>query len=116
MTDLYYEYLIRAVFKCGRSGRFGADADIYRALKSVSDASTRQNQANQFELGLLMGEVTAYLRIALYEVMMQQRENEEFTTDIDKCLAYLRKPSMANIDKCIQETWKAFDKIGLYAE
>lgn len=29
MEAMNYEYLIRAVFKCGRTRRFGADADIF---------------------------------------------------------------------------------------
>ena len=36
MEAMNYEYLIRAVFKCGRTRRFGADADIFRGLERVS--------------------------------------------------------------------------------
>lgn len=32
MKAMDYEYLIRAVFKCGRTRRFGADADYISIL------------------------------------------------------------------------------------
>lgn len=35
MKAMDYEYLIRAVFKCGRTRRFGADADIFRAYNPI---------------------------------------------------------------------------------
>ena len=33
MKAMDYEYLIRAVFKCGRTRRFGADADIFSWIR-----------------------------------------------------------------------------------
>lgn len=62
-----------------------------------------------------IGEVAAYLHVALYEVQEQYKENKEFTSKIDKCLEYLYEPSLEDIDKCIEEAWVAFRGIGLYA-
>ena len=115
MEAMDYEYLIRAVFKCGRTRRFGADADICRGLERASVPFPGQKSIDQYKLGFKIGEVTAYLYTALYEVQEQYKENKEFTSKIDKCLEYLCKPSIENIDKCIEEAWGAFKEIGLCA-
>lgn len=115
MKAMYYENLIRAVFKCGRTRRFGADADIFRELERASVAFPGQKSVNQYRLGFKIGEVTAYLHTALYEVQEQYKENKEFISKIDKCLKYLYEPSLEDIDNCIEEAWDAFHEIGLYA-
>ncbi len=115
MEAMNYEYLIRAVFKCGRTRRFGADADIFRGLENASVPFPSQESVDQYKLGFKIGEVAAYLHTALYEVQEQYKDNKEFTSKIDKCLEYLYEPSLEDIDKCIEEAWVAFKEIGLYA-
>ena len=116
MKAMDYEYLIRAVFKCGRTRRFGADADIFRVLERASVPYPGQESVDQYKLGFKIGEVAAYLHTALYEVQEQYKDNKEFTSKIDKCLEYLLyEPSLEDIDKCIEEAWVAFKEIGLYA-
>lgn len=110
-----YEYLIRAVFKCGRTRRFGADADIFRGLERASVPFLGQKSVDQYKLGCKVGEVAAYLHTALYEVQEQYKDNKDFISKIDECLEYLYEPSLGNIDKCIEEAWVAFKEIGLYA-
>lgn len=110
---LDYEYLIRAVFKLGRTRRHGADADIFRGLLHAYTPFPGNKSVDQLKLGIKLGEVSAYLHSALYEVKKQNEGNKEFIYEIDKCLEYLFEPSLENIDKCINETWKAFKKIGL---
>lgn len=116
MKAMDYEYLIRAVFKCGRTRRFGADADIFCGLESASVSFPGQKSVDHYNLGFKVGEVTAYLHTALYEVQEQYEDNKEFTSKIDKCLEYLYKPSLEDIYKCIEEAWVAFKEIGLSAE
>ena len=115
MEAMDYECLIRAVFKCGRTRRFGADADIFRGLESASVPFPGQKSVDQYKLGFKIGEVAAYLHTALYEVQEQYKDNKEFTSKIDKCLEYLYEPSLEDIDKCIEEAGVAFEEIGLYA-
>ena len=104
MEAMNYEYLIRAVFKCGRTRRFGADADIFRGLERASVPFPGQKSVDQYKLGFKIGEVAAYLHTALYEVQEQYKDNKEFTSKIDKCLEYLYEPSLEDIDKLgIQE-------------
>ena len=114
MEAMNYENLIRAVFKCGRTRRFGADADIFRGLEIASEPFPGQKSVDQYKLGLKIGEVVAYLHTAWYEVQEKYKDKEEFTSKIDKCLEYLYEPSLKNIDKCIEEAWVAFEEIGLY--
>lgn len=116
MKAMNYEYLIRAVFKCGRTRRFGADADIFRGLERASVPFPGQKSVDQYKLGFKIGEVAAYLHTALYEVQEQYKDNKEFTSKIDKCLECLCEPSLENIDKCIEETWVVFKEFGLYIE
>lgn len=112
---LLYEYLIRAVFKCGRSRRFGADADIFRHLERTSVPFSGQASVDKYKLGFSIGEVSAYLHTALYEVQEQYKDNEDFVSKIEKCISYLSQPSLEDINKCIKETWHAFQEIGLQA-
>lgn len=74
MEAMDYEYLIRAVFKCGRTRRFGADADIFRGLERASVPFPGQKSIDQYKLGFKIGEVTAYLYTALYEVQEQYKD------------------------------------------
>ena len=116
MEAMNYENLIRAVFKCGRTRRFGADADIFRGLERASVPFLGQKSVDQYKLGLKIGEVAAYLHTALYEVREKYTDKEEFTSKIDKCLEYLYEPSLEDIDKCIEEARVAFKEFGLYVE
>ena len=113
MNAMNYELIIRTVFKCERTRRFGADADIYRGLERVSALLPGQESVEQFTLGVKVGEVAAYLRSALYEVQVQNQEKKEFISKINQCLDYLYKPSYENIGKCVEETVVAFTEIGL---
>lgn len=112
MKAMHYEYLIRAVFKCGRSSRFGADADIFRRLERAAGQKT----VDRYKLGIRLGEVSAYLHTALYEVQKQYQDNAEFISKISICIEYLYEPTLNNINKCIEETWLAFTEIGLSCE
>ncbi|MFA6984371.1 MAG: hypothetical protein WC276_10515 [Sedimentibacter sp.] len=113
MKALIYEEIIKRAFKCGRTRRFGADADIYRGLERASRPFPGQESVDQYKLGVKVGEVAVYLRSALYEVQALNQEKEEFVLKINKCLEYLYEPSIENIDKCIEETMVAFTEIGL---
>lgn len=104
---LFYEYLIRAVYKCGRGGKYGADADIYRWMHSV------ESRDKGYELGVIVGQISAYLSDALSEVISLNKQNPDFVEKIEECFSYLRKPTIENIDKCIDEAWIAFKEIGL---
>lgn len=112
MTALNYEYLIRAVFKCERTNRFGANADIFRGLE-MSVSLLGQGLPTKPELAFKMGEVATYLRVALYEAQDQYKNNEKFISNIDKCLEYLSQPSLKDFDRCIEEAWEAFKEVGL---
>lgn len=116
MKAMKYENLIKAVFRCGRTRRFGADADIFRGLERASVPFPGQESVDQYKLGFKVGEVAAYLHTALYEAQEQYKDNIEFTSKIDKCLEYLCEPSLEDLDKCIEEARVAFNEIGLYVE
>lgn len=109
---LEYEYLIRAVFKCGRGGKHGADADTYRYMRSVQNFP-RVSENSDYELGVIVGRISAYLFEAFNEVISLYEDNTEFTNKIEKCFDYLREPTVEKIDKCIDEAWIAFKEIGL---
>lgn len=113
MNAMNYELIIRTVFKCERTKRFGADADIFRGLERASRPFPGQKSVDQYKLGVKVGEIAVYLRSALYEVQAQNHEKEEFILKINQCLEYLYEPSLENIDKCIEETMAAFTEIGL---
>ncbi len=102
---LSYEYLIRAVYKCGRGGKHGADADIYRYMYSV------ERRDKGFQLGVIVGRVSAYLSEALSEVISMNEDNMEFISKIEECFIYLREPTVDKLDKCILEAWEAFSDI-----
>lgn len=110
-----YEYLIRAVYQCGRACKSGANADIYRSLERASVPYPGQKDVDQYKLGVKVGEVMVYLQMALYEIKEKNRDNKEFCLRIDKCLEYLYEPTLEKLDKCIEDSWKAFHTIGLYA-
>lgn len=114
-TALSYEYLIRAVYQCGRACKPGTDADIYRSLERASVPYPGQKDVDQYKLGVRVGEVMAYLQTALCEIKEKNKDNEEFCLRIDKCLEYLYEPTLEKFDKCIEESWEAFHTIGLYA-
>ena len=116
MEAIYYEYLIRAVFRCGRTKRFGADADIFRGLEMASISISNQKHIDQYKLGFKTGEVVAYLSTALYEVQEYHKNDNEFTSKIDKCIELLQNPSLEDINKCIKEALVAFKEIGLYTK
>lgn len=115
MISMDYEYLIRAVFKCGRMNRFGANADIFRSLERIFISSLDEKNVDQYLLGVKTGEVAAYLNNALCEVIEQHRDNDDFVSKIEKCKEYLYSPSFKSIYKCIEETWIVFKEIGLIA-
>ena len=109
-----YEHLITAAFKCGRWGVAGANADIYRRLQGEV-ASAESGKGNQFELGLVMGRVVAYIEHALKKVQKEHSANKEFTAKIDKCLPLiLPDPTMEKIHTCVNQAKEAFESIGLF--
>lgn len=109
---LEYEYLIRAVFKCGRGVKHGADADTYRYMRSIQNLP-RVDKPSEYELGVIIGRVSAYLLEALNKVVSIYEDDTEFTDKIENCFDYLREPTVEKIDKCIVEAWEAFKGIGL---
>ncbi len=114
MNALSYEYLIRAVFKCGRTMRYGADADLYRGLERATTPVLNRS-VDQYQLGLKVGEISTYLFEALKEVIAQNEENKDFVKKIEKCKDYLYEPTFEKIEMCIEETLSAFKEIGLRA-
>ena len=112
MKALYYEYLISAVFKCGRYGVAGADADIYRRLERVSWGEP-SGSVDQFKLGVSVGEVAAYIDNALEHIKGKHLHNQEFIEKIEECICLLCDPTKEKIDECIDKAWEAFRSIGL---
>lgn len=106
---LSYEYLIRAVYKCGRGGKHGADADIYRWMYSV------ESRDKGFQLGVIVGRISAYLSEAFNKVISLNEDNTDFVNKIEECSMYLREPTVDKLDKCIIEAWEAFSDINLKA-
>ncbi|HHV84946.1 MAG TPA: hypothetical protein GXX42_03880 [Petrimonas sp.] len=112
---LFYEYLIRAVYKCGRTNKHGADADIYRWMLSVSDRFPNMEN-REYKLGVMVGKVSAHLSEALGEAISLYGNNLEFKAKIEKCVSYLNEPTVEKLNNCVDETWEAFTEIGLKAE
>ncbi|KDU79690.1 hypothetical protein HMPREF1121_00429 [Porphyromonas sp. KLE 1280] len=112
MKALYYESLIRAVFKCDRFGVAGADADIYRRLERVSWGEPSES-VDQFELGVSVGEVAAHIDNALEYIKGKHLHNQEFIEKIEECICLLCNPTKEKIDECIDKAWEAFRSIGL---
>ena len=112
MKALHYEYLIRAVFKCGRYGVAGADADIYRRLERAAWGEP-SGVVDPFKLGVRVGEVAAYIENALESVKEKYPHNEGFTEKIEECICLLCDPTKEKIDECIDKAWEAFRSIGL---
>ena len=109
-----YEHLITAAFKCDRWGVAGANADIYRYLQGEV-GSAKTGKGNQFELGLAMGRVVAYIENALTKVRKEHSDNEEFTAKIGKCLSLIiPNPTMEKIHACVNQAQEAFESIGLF--
>lgn len=112
MQAMKYELLIREVFRCGRTMRYGADADIYRGLEKTSLRSSGQSRETQYNRGFSMGVVSAHLRTALYELQGRHKDNEDFRSNIDEYLANLSNASeVKDIDKCIDDAWEAIQEI-----
>ena len=111
MKALHYEYLIRAVFKCGRYGVAGADADIYRRLERVSWGEPSEG-VDLFELGVSVGEVAAHIENALERVKEKYPHNEGFIKKIEECISLLVNPTKEKIDECIDKAWEAFRSVG----
>lgn len=112
MKALYYEYLIRAVFKCGRYGVAGADADIYRSLEGATWGEPSR-VVDPFKLGVRVGEVAAHIENALESVKEKYPHDEEFIEKIEECICLLVNPTKEKIDECIDKAWEAFRSIGL---
>ena len=106
-----YEHLIRAAFKCDRFGVAGANADTYRYLQGEV-GSVKSGKGNQFELGLAMGRVVAYIENALTKVRKEHLDNDEFTAKINKCLSLIiPNPTMDKIHACVDQAREAFKSI-----
>lgn len=116
MDAMEYEFLIRAVFKCGRTYKYGADANIFRGLEYAATPYPGQKAVDQFKLGEKTGEVAAHLCTALYEIRDQYEENGEFAEKIDKCTQLLIRPTLDKIDKCIKQAWEAFREAGIQGD
>lgn len=105
---LDYEYLIRAVFKCGRGTKHGANADIYRVMYHLS-----MYKGDEYKLEQSIDKVANHLRDALLEVQLEYSNNKEFAKEIEDCKKYLFNPTIESINICIDSAWEAFKKIGL---
>ena len=112
MKALYYESLIRAVFKCDRFGVAGADADIYRRLDTAACGGV-SGKVDPSKLNRIEGDVVDYIIKALKTVRKDHQDDEVFVEKIDDCLSLLCNPTKEKIDECIDKAWEAFRSIGL---
>ena len=112
MKALDYEYLIRAVFKCGRYGVAGADADIYCRLERATWGEPSR-VVDPFKLGVRVGEVAAHIENALESVKEKYPHDEGFIEKIEECICLLVNPTKEKIDECIDKAWEVFRSIGL---
>ncbi len=103
---VFYEDLIKTVYRCERGHRHGADADIYRKMYFV------EKRDKGYNLGVIVGIISAHLSHALGKAILINKENIDFVSKIEGCIRYLNEPTVEKLDKCVLEAWEAFNEIG----
>ena len=100
-----YEYIIQKAFNIDPKDSFlGATAGIYNALME------KQGEEN-FEYGVKIGEVSAYLRMALFEIKRSYPNDEKIQSTIERCIDRLsQEDSINSIDECITNTYRVFQE------
>lgn len=109
---LLYEYLIRATFNCGRGGRHGADADIYRWMYNINGSNSKTD-ANNYRLGIIVGMISAHLNEAFNEAITLNEKKYDFVSKIERCKANLHDPTVEKLNKCVDDAWEAYTEINL---
>lgn len=108
-----YEILVRRAYNCGRYGRKGADADIYRSLEylehhSSSNSKYVKDYSKQLEL------VKKYLSDSITEAM-KQKSDLLFRTEMQVALRNVNAATdRSELDPIIELTLDTFvkNKIG----
>ena len=126
-----YEYLIRRIYGCGRHGVEGADADIYRKLSRAYALYNSEKEAienkqprmwNQsldelaFELGASVGQVAAYIKVALEKVLTDSTLSlrDEQRELLEECKSNLFNPTFEKINSSINKAEKTLVEVGLF--
>ena len=105
-TALVYEYIIRTVFQCGRTAKFGADADVFRGL----ERKVSGKNVSEYEKGVAVGRVATNIFSALFEIREKRKDNQEFCEQIEECLGLLYEPTFEKVCQCIDKTQDVFAK------
>lgn len=116
-----YEYVIRRVFKCGRYGVSGANADIFRSLErsyviNRDNSNLDKSEDFLFRYAFSCGEVSTYLKTAIekfakdYEEKFSGEENEE----VENLISLLNNARMEQIDEVIYRVGILMKTYGLF--
>lgn len=124
MNDMSYEFLIRAVFKTGRTKKNGADADIYRNMQyAYNDLTTKvmfQTQDDrEYEYRKTFAAVRSHVESALKEgiKLIRYAAPAEEVQQLEKMTASLNWDfyDKDELDNIISQALSAFKKHGLEA-
>lgn len=101
----YYEMIIRlANNNCGRYGVAGADADIFRGLEIAYSKDHKGNyDHSEFERGLRLGMVSAFLMDAIERLIKSGKYNDKINSELQGCYDDLIYPSLKIVDDTIDK-------------
>jgi len=120
---MYFEYLIRAAYKCGRYGAPGANADIYRNFEHAcysydhsNELSPKDKESAIIEYGKYLGIVTTHIEHAIDKILKEYKN--KITPKQEKTLKGLEnlvlEPSKENIEKYFKEIEDIFLELKIY--
>jgi hypothetical protein len=123
MEAMVYESLLRSVYNCGRSGKKGADADIYRKMEMAERFLTDTNwnkpkHEKEYDFRKAFVEVKTYVRKALIDGLkqVQTRASKEEIERIETMEATLQRLDFFNkieLDIIVDTADEIFSKNGL---
>lgn len=123
MDAMDYEFLLRRVYHCGRSGVKGADADVYRKLEHaemhLNDPYWNKTQEQkEYDYRSSFAEVKMHVRNALVEGLKQihykaTKQDVEKIEAMETQINSIRFYDKKRLDEVIDEADEIFRKYGL---
>lgn len=88
MSAMNYEILIRRAYNCGRYGKKGADADLYRALEREEFNALESPENDKIQVKYLkkLNEIKKYVNDALNQAIKKMPKQGDGKRNIERLL------------------------------